>query len=621
MANVIEIVLRTVGGDKAGAELRGLTKGLGLLKTTIAGAFAGITLGAIVENMAEANAAAVKLDSVFKNTSRTVGLTRDRLDELASELQNVTTQSDDAVKSAEALLLTFTNVRGQVFERTIKSAADLSAVLGTNLEGAASQLGRALQDPVRGINLLRRAGISFTEEQQVLIKTMAESGQLLKAQEVLLRAIEQRYGGAAAAARNTLGGALTGLKNAFGDLFEGSSASSDQLAGSLNRISDLLNSDDFRNGFNALLSALTSIVEIISKGIGLVGKMAGEIKKLGFNSKDAVGALSTLIPGASGAAPLLSWLADKQRGNSGRKGGRPAGSFQSGSSAMAGLDAPQVESALKEVSISVRRTAEEIPEFLQRMNDNTKTQMERAQTQFAEASAQIKALLDEGIISPETAENRRQEALDTLLPEFDLEKIRALYKPLVEETKKASDFVRGAWEQAGRSIQAALSNMIYEFKFSWKSIVDIVRRAISDILAAVITSGLKKAFASLMTGTKDSSGSEKNGIISAILGALTGLFGKAGGGRMGALDIVGEEGPEVRASPGSRIYNSRQLAFAMAGNGGGGGVNFAPVYQVAITADNSDEREARMIEFFQIQRRKDQEELMRRFHRNGIKLR
>jgi hypothetical protein len=67
---------------------------------------------------------------------------------------------------------------------------------------------------------LARSGIQFTEAQKELIATLVESGKTVEAQSIILKELETQFGGSAAAARNTLGGALKGLQHDFNDLFE-----------------------------------------------------------------------------------------------------------------------------------------------------------------------------------------------------------------------------------------------------------------------------------------------------------------------------------------------------------------------------------------------------------------
>jgi hypothetical protein len=610
VANVIEILLRTIGADKATKDVKGLGSAIGLIKKTVAGVAAGLTVGAIIGNIEEAESVASKLDHAYSKVNVTVGVTRKRMDDLASELQATTTVSDDLVKSAESLLTTFTLIRGSVFERTIRVANDLTTQLGTDLTGAVRQLGIALSDPEQGLTRLRRAGVLFTEGEQKIIKGLVESGQLMKAQEKILASLESRFAGAGAAARNTLGGALSGLKNAFGDLFEGTAESTNEVTGAINELSKALSDPKIKEGIDTLLVGAAKLGTLTTKSIGGLAAIKKELQE--FAKSDSVIAkfLST--------SPLLLAIRGELAvgGDESRKrGGKPVGSSQSGHSAVdfaAGLQ--KIEDPVNEVRVSLQRLTDDVPAFLQDMNSATKTEVETAVTHFAQMKAQINALLNEGIIDKDTAAKRREEALDNLLPEFDLDDIRKLYKPVERATDSTADYIRGVWQGVGQSIQSSLADAVYGAKISMRSLVDIVKRAIAEIIAAKIISGIGKII--LGSGKGGGGGGSGGGLAE----FFAGLFGsKAGGGRTGNLELVGEEGPELLARPGSRVYNSRQLAFAMSGNGGG--VTFSPSYNVSIVADDSDKREARMLEFFQATRKRDQEEFVRRMARNGYTLR
>jgi hypothetical protein len=58
--------------------------------------------------------------------------------------------------------------------------------MGTDMKGAAIQVGKALQDPVHGISALRRVGVNFNESQVETIKKLVETGQAAKAQGLIL---------------------------------------------------------------------------------------------------------------------------------------------------------------------------------------------------------------------------------------------------------------------------------------------------------------------------------------------------------------------------------------------------------------------------------------------------
>jgi hypothetical protein len=90
----------------------------------------------------------------------------------------------------------------------------MAAVLGTDAKGSAIQLGKALENPIKGVNALARAGTTFTDQQKEQIRVLVESGQMLAAQTLILDEVESQYGGAAEAA--AVGSAKMAL--AFGQI-------------------------------------------------------------------------------------------------------------------------------------------------------------------------------------------------------------------------------------------------------------------------------------------------------------------------------------------------------------------------------------------------------------------
>ncbi len=88
---------------------------------------------------------------------------------------------------------------GGSFDRATKAAFDMAMVLKRDASGQAIALGKALEDPIRGITALRKGGTTFTEQQQEQIRTLVESNRLLDAQALILTEVESQYGGAAEA--------------------------------------------------------------------------------------------------------------------------------------------------------------------------------------------------------------------------------------------------------------------------------------------------------------------------------------------------------------------------------------------------------------------------------------
>ena len=109
-----------------------------------------------------------QLDAVLKSTGMAAGLNAEQLKDMAEEMQSMTTFGDEAVIGMQNLLLTFTNIGGQggIFERTTKTVLDVSTAMGQDLKSAAVQLGKALNDPIRGVSALGEVGITFSESQK-----------------------------------------------------------------------------------------------------------------------------------------------------------------------------------------------------------------------------------------------------------------------------------------------------------------------------------------------------------------------------------------------------------------------------------------------------------------------
>src|SRR5262245_27315337 len=149
-------------------------RGLGRAAAFASGWFlggAGLAAGvkAAFGEMENAQKVSAQTAAVLKSTGGVAGVTAKQVDTLATSLMNLSGVDDEAIKSAENLLLTFTNIQKDAFAPATKAALDMSVALGEDLQTAALQVGKALQDPVRGITALRRTGVEFTAGQQRMI--------------------------------------------------------------------------------------------------------------------------------------------------------------------------------------------------------------------------------------------------------------------------------------------------------------------------------------------------------------------------------------------------------------------------------------------------------------------
>ena len=297
------------GAQKKVGKLGGLLSGLG---GKIAVAFGGAALArGAFSAFAEQEKAVAKLGAVIKATGGAAGFTSKEMQEMASELQQVTTFGDESVISMQTVLATFKNVKGDEFKRASAAILDMSSVLDQDAKQGAIQLGKALNDPIKGVAALNRVGVQFTESQKKQIKTLQESGDIMGAQGVILKELEGQFGGAAEAAANTVPGALTQMGNAFGDLGE-------NIVGALtggnfiDAIKAVTNgivkigegvkflgtvitpvADALRDSFGA---ALSNVFDLMGSGAGAVGDLA----------KLIVGVLGTSVIQVSGVLEKMS---------------------------------------------------------------------------------------------------------------------------------------------------------------------------------------------------------------------------------------------------------------------------------------------------------------------------
>lgn len=187
------------------------------LKSSIAGFATGLVASLSFKEVAEetdsVEKTAAQMTAVLKSTGSVAGMTASQLGELAESQAKVTTYSEDTTKQAENMLLTFTNIKSNVFPQTIKAAEDMATAMGTSATDAAKTLGKALNDPANGLSKLTKQGVTFTADQQKQIKAMQASGNVAGAQALMLQELEREFGGSAKAAGSTLTGQTQIMEN------------------------------------------------------------------------------------------------------------------------------------------------------------------------------------------------------------------------------------------------------------------------------------------------------------------------------------------------------------------------------------------------------------------------
>jgi len=231
-------------------------------------------LGVYIKNSIEAEKVQAQLMARIRDTGGAARRSLEQLNDQAERLSKVTIFDDEAVGEAQAMLLTFKDIQGLQFDKAVESVLDLATAMGTDLNSASLQLGKALNDPVKGLGALSRAGIQFSADQKQVIKDLVEVGDKAQAQDLILRELASQMGTAAEAARGTLSGALQGLKNDFANLLEGD-VGGEGIKGTTEAINDLsrtINDPSIKRGLDDMAEGMISVVNSAIKVIAKLGE-------------------------------------------------------------------------------------------------------------------------------------------------------------------------------------------------------------------------------------------------------------------------------------------------------------------------------------------------------------
>lgn len=154
------------------------------------------------------------LRSTLEATGATAWTTAQELQNMAQTLQGATNFTADSINSMQSVLLGFRNITGDTFEEATKAILDMATVMKMDLSSAAQSIGKALDDPIHGMDSLKKQGFNFTAAQKKVIQSFLDVGDAASAQKIILDELNGTFGGAAEAAADS----ATQIKNAWDDV-------------------------------------------------------------------------------------------------------------------------------------------------------------------------------------------------------------------------------------------------------------------------------------------------------------------------------------------------------------------------------------------------------------------
>ncbi len=225
----IEILVKGVQAaetaiSNVGKNLQGLTAGFTTLSSALG---VGLSIGAAVAasrqfiHMAnEAYATEARLRSILHSTGEAAGFNARQIMAFNKELAGTTAFSTGELNKAAGSLARFDKISGDTFKRVLSLAADVSQNGFGTVSGAATALGRALQNPANAARALRAAGVYLDEQQQKQLKSWVKMGQVLKAQAFILDEVAAKNKGAAEFFAKTPAGQWKQVQNEIADVGE-----------------------------------------------------------------------------------------------------------------------------------------------------------------------------------------------------------------------------------------------------------------------------------------------------------------------------------------------------------------------------------------------------------------
>ncbi|HBO3198674.1 TPA: phage tail length tape measure family protein [Pseudomonas aeruginosa] len=298
------------GAKEIGSAADAASLAWGKLGEVAAGALSGITVGAVfgavIRNTKQMEKEQAQLEAVLRSTGESAGFSREQLNEMASSMERTSTVSAGEINQAQTNLLAFTGIVGEQFPRALQSAIDMAARTGTTVTSAAETIGRALDVPSKGLTALSKQGFRFTEEQKKAAEQLEATGRTAEAQGIILKALEESYGGAAAASRDTFGGALMALQNTIDGLLTGSEGSLDGAKVAIDDLNRALSDPATAESVSKLIDLLAQGASTVVDSLPfLIDAGDGVVRVFSIAADALVGVFATATMHAQGLAASM----------------------------------------------------------------------------------------------------------------------------------------------------------------------------------------------------------------------------------------------------------------------------------------------------------------------------
>jgi hypothetical protein len=550
------------------------------------------------------------------------------IEALSKKLSEQIGVDDELIQQTANLLLTFGNVKNAgkglnaIFDRAVVASQDLAAKGFGSADAAAKMLGKALNDPIKGITALQRAGVQFTEAQKAQIKTMVEAGDILGAQKIIMKEVEKQVGGTAAAVATSADKMSVKWNNVKEALGKKLLPVLDKAADAGMKMLDVFGKLPGPLQEGAVAIGLVSVAALVAAP--RIVALSAAMKAAGINAGGMAAGLGKAIP-IIGAMVVAAELLDAKFGHT--KGSLDE--FLKSGKKLSGGGATDLISALQMTGLTVDDLASSTDVVTKRVDE---LKAAYAETGSVEAAIEKVRVMHGGQTdlqkaTQETTDEIKDqitevkdlsEVLDTLFTDlFDVEEAqdglsgsiadyikqakdgkistRDLRTAGRDLTKQSYDLIDALVESGAstgevtakqKSLKTQLYNTLVQMGMSkteakrYADSLDLIPTSVatSAVFASMTARERIAAYKTLLASIPAIKETTVyvNKVISTSLKNLFehgGITGAAGGGPRGRTTLVGEHGPElVDLAPGSQVHSNPDTERMIKSNGHGGPV-------------------------------------------------
>ena len=149
------------------------------------------------EEFEQLKIATAEVKTGLQSTANAAGLAFEDIDKNTEGLFKTTLFTKAQLMDMQSLLVTFPGITKQAFGTASQAIADMAQRMHQDLKTTTIQVGKALQDPVKGAGALRKVGVALSEDQIAKVKELVAEGKKFEAQQMIMTELQTEFAGSA----------------------------------------------------------------------------------------------------------------------------------------------------------------------------------------------------------------------------------------------------------------------------------------------------------------------------------------------------------------------------------------------------------------------------------------